>query len=378
MLSDTPLGPFESTDLKRLLNLVSIMKDQLNKPDAQPQFAVTVIARVQRLFNQYRFLNSYGQFDACLGGGRSVFSRKIATEEPVSWLLNEATVDWYYSESVGARHVLSFMKRALAYATSKPYTEYMSEKPEAMRQAANGAATDAITPNTTGAELTKPTGTSHELRNEPRESTGSYLGSRGENDDSRGPGAHCMHGQAGAPSKPQDEPQETADKGNARGVSQEVDRGDDSERVGDQTPKGRAGEKVAAAKGPGESEQPTRHDHERNSNTPEHAARGGVRRSEAHEWRTHQPTARRDCTQRRTQPHDDVPEPCTPPTRHLKRPIESANPPRRCERLKLRPTRVHRARAYEEMRTRSRWDHPRQIGSDRMHRISTRDAGGAS
>ncbi|KAF9243553.1 hypothetical protein BU15DRAFT_59919 [Melanogaster broomeanus] len=219
----------------------------------------------------------------------------------------------------------------------------MPQKPEAMRQAANNAATDAITPNTTGAELTKPTGSSHELRNEPRESTGSYLGSRGENDDSRGPGAHCMHAASEAatdaanpnairarPTEPasklQDEPQETADKGNARGM-----------------PKGRAGEKVAAAKGPGESEQPTHHDHERNSNTPEHAARGGVRCSEAHERRTHQPTARRDCTRRRTQ--------------HLKRLIESANTPRRCERLKLRPTRVHRARAYEEMRTRSRWDH---------------------
>ncbi|KAF9237443.1 hypothetical protein BU15DRAFT_63167 [Melanogaster broomeanus] len=35
------------------------------------------------------------------------------------------------------------------------------------------------------------------------------------------------------------------------------------------------------------SEQPTRHDHERNSNAPEHATRGGVRCSEAHERRMH-------------------------------------------------------------------------------------------
>ncbi|KAF9241751.1 hypothetical protein BU15DRAFT_73091 [Melanogaster broomeanus] len=33
----------------------------------------------------------------------------------------------------------------------------------------------------------------HELRDEPHESMGSYPGSRGENDDSRGLGAHCMH-----------------------------------------------------------------------------------------------------------------------------------------------------------------------------------------
>ncbi|KAF9231777.1 hypothetical protein BU15DRAFT_68042 [Melanogaster broomeanus] len=36
---------------------------------------------------------------------------------------------------------------------------------------------------------------------------------------------------------------------------------------------------------------------------------------------------------------NDVPEPCTPPTKHPKRPVEPTNPPRRRGRLKTRPTR---------------------------------------
>ncbi|KAF9239295.1 hypothetical protein BU15DRAFT_62052 [Melanogaster broomeanus] len=51
---------------------------------------------------------------------------------------------------------------------------------------------DAANPNATSARPAEPAGTSHELRDEPHESTGSYPGSRGESDDSRGPGAHCM------------------------------------------------------------------------------------------------------------------------------------------------------------------------------------------
>ncbi|KAF9230770.1 hypothetical protein BU15DRAFT_68910 [Melanogaster broomeanus] len=65
-------------------------------------------------------------------------------------------------------------------------------RPETTRQAANDTAADAITPNATSAGTPEPVGMSHELRDEPHESTGSYPGSTGENDDSRGPGAHCM------------------------------------------------------------------------------------------------------------------------------------------------------------------------------------------
>ncbi|KIJ05936.1 hypothetical protein PAXINDRAFT_121946 [Paxillus involutus ATCC 200175] len=86
MLSDTPLGPFESTDLQRLLNLMPMVKGQMDS-DTDSDPAVTVLARVMRLFCQYRFLNSYGQVGARLGGGRSVFSRRKANEEPVSWFL---------------------------------------------------------------------------------------------------------------------------------------------------------------------------------------------------------------------------------------------------------------------------------------------------
>ncbi|KIK95832.1 hypothetical protein PAXRUDRAFT_352250 [Paxillus rubicundulus Ve08.2h10] len=56
-----------------------------NDTDSDP--AVTILARVMRLFCQYRFLNSYGQVGARLGGGRSVFSRRKMNEEPAPWFL---------------------------------------------------------------------------------------------------------------------------------------------------------------------------------------------------------------------------------------------------------------------------------------------------
>ncbi|KIJ14494.1 hypothetical protein PAXINDRAFT_12591 [Paxillus involutus ATCC 200175] len=89
MLSDTPLGPFESDDLQRLLGLVSMTQDDIMADLYNDRLisAVTILARINRLFHQYRFLNSYGQRGARLGGGRSVFSRKIVNEEPVSWFL---------------------------------------------------------------------------------------------------------------------------------------------------------------------------------------------------------------------------------------------------------------------------------------------------
>ncbi|KAF9235821.1 WD40-repeat-containing domain protein [Melanogaster broomeanus] len=39
----------------------------------------------------------------------------------------------------------------------------------------------------------------------------------------------------------------------------------------------------------------------------------------------------------------DVPEPCTPPTKHPKRPVEPTNPPRRRGRLKTRPAKIRRS-----------------------------------
>ncbi|KAF9233695.1 hypothetical protein BU15DRAFT_79854 [Melanogaster broomeanus] len=67
------------------------------------------------------------------------------------------------------------------------------QRPKTMRQAVNHAAADTVIPNMTSAGSPDPAGTSHELRDELRKSMGSYPGSRGKNDDSRAPGAHCMH-----------------------------------------------------------------------------------------------------------------------------------------------------------------------------------------
>ncbi|KAF9236530.1 hypothetical protein BU15DRAFT_63886 [Melanogaster broomeanus] len=66
------------------------------------------------------------------------------------------------------------------------------QRPETTHQAANDAAADTVNPTATSARPAEPAGTSHELRDESHKSTGSYLGSRGEDDESRGPGARCM------------------------------------------------------------------------------------------------------------------------------------------------------------------------------------------
>ncbi|KAF9237941.1 hypothetical protein BU15DRAFT_62792 [Melanogaster broomeanus] len=149
------------------------------------------------------------------------------------------------------------------------------QRPEMMCQAANHTATDAVTPNVTSTRPPLPAGTSHELRDEPHKSMGSYPGSRGENDDSRGPGAHCMRvtaqstqtasptaseaaadaanpnvmstrstGPAGAPCKPQDKPQMEAGQDIDKGVKREGEKGEWLNRKADK--------KVATAKEPGE------------------------------------------------------------------------------------------------------------------------------
>ncbi|KAF9235373.1 hypothetical protein BU15DRAFT_64895 [Melanogaster broomeanus] len=156
-----------------------------------------------------------------------------------------------------------------------PCTCITLREPQSTRPAASDTAADAVTPNTTSAEPPEPVGMSHELQNELHKSMGSYPGSRGKNDDSRGPGAHCMcitaespqtasptasevaadaanpnttsagpTGPVGASHKPWDELQSEA----GRDIDKEVEReGEQGER-----PKGRASEKVATAKGPGE------------------------------------------------------------------------------------------------------------------------------
>ncbi|KAF9235817.1 hypothetical protein BU15DRAFT_64569 [Melanogaster broomeanus] len=83
--TDIQLQEYTYLNLQEIL--IHANADHLDRQHSHPEYSVTVIARVHRLLSQYRFLNSYGQFDARLGGGRSVFSRKIANEEPVSWLL---------------------------------------------------------------------------------------------------------------------------------------------------------------------------------------------------------------------------------------------------------------------------------------------------
>ncbi|KAF9226294.1 hypothetical protein BS17DRAFT_537811 [Gyrodon lividus] len=89
MVSDAPPGPFESTDLQRLLDLVSAVGGQV---DTYDEYLITVLAKAMRLFYQYRFLNSHGQFGARLGGGRSVFARKRVKELPVSIFLMGANI----------------------------------------------------------------------------------------------------------------------------------------------------------------------------------------------------------------------------------------------------------------------------------------------
>ncbi|KAF9234397.1 hypothetical protein BU15DRAFT_79079 [Melanogaster broomeanus] len=74
-----------------------------------------------------------------------------------------------------------------------PCTRVTPREPQSTSPVANDPAADAVNPNATSARPPEPAGTSHDLRDEPHESTGSYPGTRGENDDSRGPGTHCTH-----------------------------------------------------------------------------------------------------------------------------------------------------------------------------------------
>ncbi|KAF9235435.1 hypothetical protein BU15DRAFT_78021 [Melanogaster broomeanus] len=74
-----------------------------------------------------------------------------------------------------------------------PCTRVTPQEPQSTSPVANDAAADAVNPNATSAGPPEPAGTSHDLQDEPHESTGSYPGTRGENDDSRGPGTHCTH-----------------------------------------------------------------------------------------------------------------------------------------------------------------------------------------
>ncbi|KAF9233528.1 hypothetical protein BU15DRAFT_80020 [Melanogaster broomeanus] len=99
-----------------------------------------------------------------------------------------------------------------------PCTRVTPQEPQSMSPVANDAAADAVNPNATSAGPPEPAGTSHELRDEPHESTGSYPGSKGENDDSRGPGTHCTHVTAQRPQAATGEASTDATNPNATSV----------------------------------------------------------------------------------------------------------------------------------------------------------------
>ncbi|KIJ62630.1 hypothetical protein HYDPIDRAFT_30226 [Hydnomerulius pinastri MD-312] len=78
ILSDTSLAPFESGDLQRLLELISNIQDSVGKRHAH---SMSVLARVML---HTKFLNFCGQVGARLDADQSVFTKKIAKDEPVS------------------------------------------------------------------------------------------------------------------------------------------------------------------------------------------------------------------------------------------------------------------------------------------------------
>ncbi|KAF9231137.1 hypothetical protein BU15DRAFT_82780 [Melanogaster broomeanus] len=76
MLSDTAMGPFETADLQRLVGLTSLIEVHIDI------YVATILARVMRLFFQYRFLNLHGQYGVRLGRGRAVFPSNTVDKEP--------------------------------------------------------------------------------------------------------------------------------------------------------------------------------------------------------------------------------------------------------------------------------------------------------
>ncbi|KAF9233119.1 hypothetical protein BU15DRAFT_80475 [Melanogaster broomeanus] len=99
-----------------------------------------------------------------------------------------------------------------------PCTRVIPREPQSTSPVANDVAADAVNPNATSAGPPEPAGTSHELRDEPHESAGSYPGSRGENDDSRGPGTHWMRVTAQRPQAATGEASADATNPNATSV----------------------------------------------------------------------------------------------------------------------------------------------------------------
>ncbi|KIJ62662.1 hypothetical protein HYDPIDRAFT_30255 [Hydnomerulius pinastri MD-312] len=81
ILSDTSLAPFESGDLQRLLDLISNIQDSVGKRHAH---SMSVLARVML---HTKFLNFCGQIGARLDADHSVFTKKIAKDEPVSFFM---------------------------------------------------------------------------------------------------------------------------------------------------------------------------------------------------------------------------------------------------------------------------------------------------
>ncbi|KAF9231650.1 hypothetical protein BU15DRAFT_82145 [Melanogaster broomeanus] len=140
-------------------------------------------------------------------------------------------------------------------------THVTSPTPQMARPVASKAAADAVTPNATSARPPEPAGASHELRDEPHKPMGSYPGSRGENDDSRGPGAHCMRvtAQRTQTANPTEgDAAADATNPNAKSARPTEPAGaphkpqDDLQMEAGQTSNGKGSEEVATAKGPGE------------------------------------------------------------------------------------------------------------------------------
>ncbi|KAF9235778.1 hypothetical protein BU15DRAFT_77620 [Melanogaster broomeanus] len=96
ILSDTAMGPFETTDLQGLVDITSLIEGccASSTPHRHVDiYVATIWAKVMRLFIQYRFLNSCGQFSVRLGRGRAVF--KTAGEKPVPQILLQSALPFW-------------------------------------------------------------------------------------------------------------------------------------------------------------------------------------------------------------------------------------------------------------------------------------------
>ncbi|KAF9239351.1 hypothetical protein BU15DRAFT_74758 [Melanogaster broomeanus] len=87
------MGPFETTDLRRLVDLMSLIEGCFASSYDNSStdsgyighiniYVATIWARLMRLFFQYRFLNSHRQFGVRLGRVRAVFPSNTVGNKP--------------------------------------------------------------------------------------------------------------------------------------------------------------------------------------------------------------------------------------------------------------------------------------------------------